>query len=113
MVGHTGVFDAAVKAIETLDACVPKVVRAVLDAGGQILLTADHGNADVMEDENGNVVTAHSLNEVPLVLISGEAGENPEKWQLKSGGKLADLAPTLLKLMGLDVPKEMTGSPLI
>ena len=113
MVGHTGVFDAAVKAIETLDACVPKVVKAVLDAGGQILLTADHGNADVMEDENGNVVTAHSLNEVPLVLISGEAGENPEKWQLKSGGKLADLAPTLLKLMGLDIPKEMTGSPLI
>ncbi len=113
MVGHTGVFDAAVKAIETLDVCVPKVVKAVLEAGGIVLLTADHGNADVMEDEDGNVVTSHSLNEVPLVLISEESGENPSKWQLRAGGKLADLAPTMLKLMELDIPKEMTGEPLI
>lgn len=113
MVGHTGVFEAAVKAIETLDECVPRVVSAVLGAGGQVLLTADHGNADVMEDDAGNVVTAHSLNEVPLVLISDEAGAAPEKWQLKSCGKLADLAPTLLKLMGLEIPMEMTGESLI
>lgn len=72
MVGHTGVMDAAVKAIETLDKCVPKIVDAVLAKGGQILLTADHGNADVMLDEEGNVVTAHSLNDVPLIYISDE-----------------------------------------
>lgn len=113
MVGHTGVFSAAVKAIEALDKCVSTVVDAVLEQGGQILLTADHGNADVMADEKGNVVTSHSLNPVPLVLISAEAEANPEKWQLKPGGKLADLAPTMLRLMDLDVPDEMTGNVLI
>ncbi len=107
MVGHTGVMDAAVKAIETLDKCVPKIVDAVLAKGGQILLTADHGNADVMLDEEGNVVTAHSLNDVPLIYISDEPVS------LKDGGRLCDLAPTLLKLMGLDIPKEMTGKPLV
>lgn len=107
MVGHTGVMDAAVKAIETLDKCAPKIVDAVLAKGGQILLTADHGNADVMLDEEGNVVTAHSLNDVPLVYISDEPVA------LKEGGRLCDLAPTLLKLMGLDIPKEMTGKPLV
>ena len=106
MVGHTGIMEAAIKAVETLDQCVPKIVEAVLSKGGQILLTADHGNADVMEDEKGNTVTAHSLNPVPLYHIA----EKPSK--LKAGGKLADVAPTLLSLMGLPVPKEMTGKNL-
>ena len=106
MVGHTGVMEAAIKAIETLNACVPKICDAILEKGGQVLLTADHGNSDVMLDEDGNVVTSHSLNQVPLIHIS----DSPKK--LKSGGKLADIAPTLLHLMGLPVPPEMTGDVL-
>ena len=111
MVGHTGVFDAAVKAIEALDSCVQKVVSAVLAAGGQILLTADHGNADCMLDESGNIVTAHSTNPVPLVHISAVPCEFRE--DLQGEAKLADIAPTMLRLMGLDVPPEMTGNCLI
>ncbi len=107
MVGHTGVMAAAVKAIETLNDCVPRIVSAILSKGGQILLTADHGNADCMIDDQGNVVTAHSLNPVPLVHIA----ENPVR--LASGGKLADIAPTMLELMGLPVPDEMTGKSLV
>lgn len=107
MVGHTGVMEAAVAAIEALDQCVPKIVDAVLEKDGQILLTADHGNADNMLNEDGSVVTAHSLNEVPLLHIAKEPA------RLKDGGKLADLAPTLLDLMGIDIPKEMTGESLV
>ena len=107
MVGHTGVFDAAVKAIEALDQCVPKVIDAVLAKGGQVLLTADHGNADEMLDSDGNVMTAHSLNEVPLINISSDAAP------LSEGGRLCDIAPTLLKLMNLEIPEEMTGTPLV
>lgn len=107
MVGHTGVMGAAVKAIETLDECVPKIVDTILAKDGQILMTADHGNADVMKDKEGNVVTAHSLNDVPLVHIA------KEPVQLASGGRLSDIAPTLLKLMHLDIPEEMTGKPLV
>ncbi len=107
MVGHTGVMEAAVEAIETLDACVPRIADKVLEKDGQILLTADHGNADEMRDEDGNTVTAHSLNPVPLVHIAKEPRE------LADGGKLADLAPTLLALMGLPVPGEMTGKVLL
>ena len=107
MVGHTGVMDAAIKAIETLDNCIPQIESAILNAGGQILLTADHGNADVMLDEKGNVVTSHSLNQVPLVHIS----KNPAA--LNEGGKLADIAPTMLELMGLEIPGEMTGVSLV
>lgn len=106
MVGHTGVMEAAVKAIEALDKCVPEIVDAILEKDGQILLTADHGNADVMLDEDGNVVTAHSLNDVPLVHIANEPVT------LKDGGRLCDIAPTLLKLMNLDIPEEMTGESL-
>ena len=98
MVGHTGIMEAAVRAIETLDACVPKIVDAVLSKGGQILLTADHGNADCMIDDAGNVVTAHSLNPVPLVHIA----EKPVS--LADGGRLCDIAPTMLRLMGLSIP---------
>lgn len=108
MVGHTGVFEATVKAIETLDGCVQQIVDAVLAAGGQILLTADHGNADEMLDADGHVVTAHSTNPVPLVHISTE----PATF-LKDSGKLADIAPTLLHLMDLAVPLEMTGDCLV
>jgi len=107
MVGHTGIMEAAVSAIEALDDCIPKIADAVLAKGGQILLTADHGNADCMIDENGNIVTAHSTNPVPLVHIAEHAR------QLKDGGILADLAPTLLNLMGIDIPAEMSGKSLI
>ncbi len=107
MVGHTGVMKAAIEAIETLDKCVPKIADAILAKDGQILLTADHGNADVMLDKDGNVVTAHSLNDVPLVHIANHPS------QLKDGGRLSDIAPTILKLMGLDIPEEMTGKPLV
>ncbi|MFR8235940.1 MAG: 2,3-bisphosphoglycerate-independent phosphoglycerate mutase [Anaerovoracaceae bacterium] len=108
MVGHTGKFDAAVKAIEAIDQCVGKIVPVILEAGGQILLTADHGNADDMLDSSGNPVTAHSLNPVPLVHIA----ETPVS-SLAGGGRLCDIAPTMLKLMGLSIPPEMTGKPLI
>ena len=108
MVGHTGVFDAAVAAVEALDGCVGRIVDAVLRAGGQILLTADHGNADQMLDEEDNVVTAHSTNQVPLVHIAAEP-----VCGFKEGGKLADIAPTLLTLMELPVPAEMSGDCLI
>ena len=107
MVGHTGVMEAAIKAIETLNDCVPRVVNAVLAQGGQVLLTADHGNADVMLDHDNNVVTAHSLNQVPLVYISDTPRE------LAAGGKLADLAPTMLTLMDIPIPEEMTGNVLV
>ena len=112
MVGHTGVFDAAVKAVETLDGCVDMITQAVLRKGGQILLTADHGNADCMIDDEGNAVTAHSTNPVPLVHISGDPCQFTD--DAKDGiGKLADIAPTLLELMGLTAPPEMTGECLV
>ena len=112
MVGHTGVFDAAVRAVETLDGCVAQITEKVLHAGGQILLTADHGNADYMLDDNGNIVTSHSTNPVPLVHISEEPCTFTE-YARKGEGKLADIAPTMLRLMGLAVPAEMTGTCLV
>ena len=107
MVGHTGIMEAAVKAIEALDKCVPRIADAVLAKDGTILLTADHGNADDMIDDEGNAVTAHSLNPVPLVNIANKPH------QLKDGGRLADLAPTLLDLMDIPQPEEMTGQSLL
>ena len=107
MVGHTGIIEAAVKAIETVDACVARVADAVLAKGGQILLTADHGNSDEMLDPEGNTVTAHSTNPVPLLLIGAD-----EKVSIAEG-KLADLAPTLLDMMGIPQPVEMTGKSLL
>lgn len=112
MVGHTGSFKAAVEAIEALDKCISKIVEKILAIGGQLLLTADHGNADYMLDEKGNVVTSHSTNQVPLVYI----GNNPynfNDYAKSNSGKLADLAPTILTLMELKVPEEMSGSSLI
>ncbi|MCQ2565728.1 MAG: 2,3-bisphosphoglycerate-independent phosphoglycerate mutase [Clostridia bacterium] len=105
MVGHTGVFDAAVKAVEAVDSCVGKVAEAMSKAGGKILLTADHGNADKMYDEEGKVVTAHSTNPVPIVLVGGEGK--------LTDGALCDLAPTMLTLMNIPVPEEMEGKSLL
>lgn len=108
MVGHTGVFDAAVSAIEMLDGLVQQIAERVLSKDGQILLTADHGNADYMLDDNDNVVTKHSLSPVPLCHIANE----PSPFNVPHG-KLADIAPTLLTLMKLDVPQEMKGEVLV
>ena len=107
MVGHTGVFDAAVKAIEAVDEGVGKVVDAILEMDGQCLLTADHGNVDQMLDADGvTPFTAHSTNPVPLAMIG-------HKGKLAEGGVLADIAPTLLAMMGLPQPEEMTGKSLL
>ncbi len=111
MVGHTGVFDAAVKAVEAVDRCVGRIAQAMSAVGGRILLTADHGNADDMLDHQGNPVTAHSTNPVPLAYIASE--EETSKIRFREGGKLSDIAPTILTLMGLPVPPEMTGDVLI
>ena len=108
MVGHTGVFDAAVSAIETLDGLVQQIVDRVLEKDGQILLTADHGNADYMLDDKDNVVTKHSLSPVPLCHIANE----PRAFKVPHG-KLADISPTLLTLMGLEVPAGMHGEVLV
>lgn len=109
MVGHTGVIDAAVKAVGTVDECVKKVLDKILEMGGSALLTADHGNADKLLAEDGSSFTAHTTNPVPVVLVS----EKYKNAKLIEGGVLADLAPTLLTVMGLPVPKEMTGKSLI
>jgi 2,3-bisphosphoglycerate-independent phosphoglycerate mutase len=104
MVGHTGVWSAAIKAVETVDACVQRVVTTALANGYTIFLTADHGNADYMINEDGSPNTAHTLNPVPFFIIDRE-------WKGKlSPGKLADLAPTILKMMGIKIPEEMTGT---
>jgi 2,3-bisphosphoglycerate-independent phosphoglycerate mutase len=107
MVGHTGVFTAVMKAVETVDACVEKIVNAGLENGYTIFLTADHGNADYMINEDGSPNTAHSLNLVPFFII-----DKDWKGSIKPG-KLGDLAPTILKVMGLEIPAEMTGDVLI
>jgi len=107
MVGHTGVFSAAIKAAETVDSCVEKVVSAALANGYTVFLTADHGNADYMINEDGTPNTAHTLNLVPFFIIDKE-------WKgIIKPGKLGDLAPTILTMMQLPVPKEMTGNVLI
>jgi len=106
MVGHTGVWDAVIKAVETVDSCVEKVVTAALENGYTVFLTADHGNADYEINEDGSPNTAHSLNLVPFFIIDKE-------WKGKlSPGKLGDLAPTILTVMRLPVPVEMTGQIL-
>ena len=109
MVGHTGVIPAAIKAVGTVDECVQKVLDKILEMGGSALLTADHGNADRLLSEDGSPFTAHTTNPVPVVLVS----EKYKNAQLRGDGVLADLAPTLLTVMGLPVPKEMTGKSLI
>ncbi len=105
MVGHTGVFDAAVKAVETVDTCVGKVVKATGDMGGISIITADHGNADKMVAEDGTPYTAHTTNLVPFMIVGADVKLEP--------GRLADIAPTMLDIMGYDKPEEMTGKSLI
>jgi len=107
MVGHTGVWEAAIKAVETVDKCVERVVTAALNNGYTIFLTADHGNADYMINQDGTPNTAHTLNPVPFFIIDNEWRGNI------NAGKLGDLAPMILKMMNLPIPKEMTGEILI
>ena len=108
MVGHTGVFDAAVKAVETVDECVGSLYDAVMDNGGTLFVTADHGNADQMEEPDGSPFTAHTTNKVPFICVN--CGDNVE---LREGGKLSDIVPTMLKVMNLPQPEEMTGTSII
>jgi 2,3-bisphosphoglycerate-independent phosphoglycerate mutase len=108
MVGHTGVLQAAIKACETVDTLVGQIVDAVRAAGGAVLLTADHGNAELMVKNDGSVHTAHTLNPVPFILIDDQRRDA----RLRQGS-LADIAPTLLDLLGLDPPPEMTGCSLL
>ena len=106
MVGHTGVFDAAVKAVETVDVCVGRLTEAVQKMGGVTLITADHGNADKMTEPDGSPFTAHTTNPVPF-LVSGM------DCKLREGGRLADISPTMLHILGIEQPTEMTGKSLI
>lgn len=106
MVGHTGVIEAAVAAVETVDACLGRVVEAVQATGGALLITADHGNADEMLEPDGSPDTAHSLNPVPVIVTA-------EGVTLRDGGILADVAPTVLDLLGLEQPAAMTGTSLL
>lgn len=109
MVGHTGVFEAAVKAVNTVDECVQKVIDKILSLGGSAIVTADHGNADKMLEGDGSPFTAHTTNPVPLIVI----GKEYKGKKLLDGGILADIAPTLLDMMNISAPKEMTGKSLI
>ena len=106
MVGHTGVFEAAVKAVEAVDDCVGKIVSAVIAKGGAAIITADHGNADKMIDDDGSPFTAHTTNPVPFCVIGYDC-------KLREGGVLADIAPTMLKILGLSQPEEMSGKSII
>lgn len=106
MVGHTGVFEAAVAACEAVDECLGKVCEKVRELGGTVLITADHGNADVMLASDGTPFTAHSTNPVPFIVYNHEC-------ELREGGVLADIAPTMLKLLGIEQPASMTGKSII
>ena len=106
MVGHTGVIPAAIKAVSVVDDCIGEVYEKVLELGGTMLITADHGNAEEELDEEGNPFTAHTTNVVPLIVTNSHL-------ELKEGGKLGDLAPTILQLLGLPVPEEMDGQSLL
>jgi 2,3-bisphosphoglycerate-independent phosphoglycerate mutase len=107
MVGHSGVFDAAVKACEAVDNCVEAVIKTALENDYTTILIADHGNSDMMINEDGSPNTAHTTNLVPFILV-----DKSKQIEVKDG-KLGDLAPTILKLMGIDIPSEMTGEILI
>ena len=106
MVGHSGMLEPTIKAVEATDECVGKVVEAVHAAGGVCIITADHGNADMVFDENGNPHTAHTTNPVPFIVTKQDI-------ELRNDGILADIAPTMLSLLNLEKPEEMTGSTLI
>ena len=106
MVGHTGIFDAAVQAVETVDACVGRVIDAVLENGGSAIITADHGTAEKMIAEDGTPHTAHTTNPVPLILVADQVVGVRD-------GKLSDIAPTMLELLGVPKPEEMTGESVV
>lgn len=107
MVGHTGVFDAAVKAVEAVDECVGSLYEAVMENGGTLFITADHGNADMMMEPDGSAFTAHTTFEVPFIVC------NCGDVELREGGKLSDIVPTMLKVMDVPQPAEMTGTSII
>ena len=116
MVGHTGNMNATIKAIETVDKCIGQIVNATGEMGGSILITADHGNAELMKGPEGEPWTAHTINKVPLILIEGEKRKIPNmgnEINLRDNAGLADIAPTLLQLLNLPIPREMTGKSLI
>ena len=109
MVGHTGVLEAAKKALEAVDTCVGKALEALLEVDGQMFLCADHGNAEQLIDyETGVPFTAHTINPVPFILINYDPA-----YTLKEGGRLADIVPTLIEMMGMEKPAEMTGESLL
>ena len=109
MVGHTGVLEAAVKAVEAVDECVGKAVAAIKEVDGVLFICADHGNAEYMIDENdGEPFTAHTTNPVPFILVNYDS-----KYTLREGGCLADIVPTLIQIMGKEQPVEMTGKSLL
>jgi 2,3-bisphosphoglycerate-independent phosphoglycerate mutase len=110
MVGHTGIYEAAVKAVEVVDGCVGEIVNRILSLGGAVLLTADHGNAEKMQDsDTGQPHTAHTTNPVPFTLITSDR----KSYRLREDGILADVAPTVLELMHIPQPEAMTGRTLI
>ena len=106
MIGHTGIYEAIRKAVTAVDTCVEKVVEAAKAMGYAILITADHGNADYAVNEDGTPNTAHSLNDVPFIVVNADV-------ESVKNGKLADVAPTILKLMGIEQPAAMTGEALV
>ena len=109
MVGHTGVESAAIQAVEAVDECVGKAVEALKEVDGQMFICADHGNAEQLVDyETGEPYTAHTTNPVPFILVNADPS-----YTLREGGCLADIAPTLIELMGMEQPKEMTGKSLL
>jgi 2,3-bisphosphoglycerate-independent phosphoglycerate mutase len=109
MVGHSGKIEPTVKAVEVVDACLGRIETAVRARGGAMLITADHGNAEMMIDPaTGGPHTAHTTNPVPFIVVS----ENASQFTLKPGGSLRDISPTVLGMLGLDEPEEMTGTDL-
>ena len=105
MVGHTGVMDAAIKAVEAVDICLGKIKEKIDELGGTLIVTADHGNADYMLDEKDTIITSHSSSLVPFIIC--------KKGIKLRDGKLGDIMPTILKLMNIPIPNEMTGDILI
>jgi 2,3-bisphosphoglycerate-independent phosphoglycerate mutase len=116
MVGHTGQIEATITAIQTVDHCLGRLLGSISKAGGTAIITADHGNAEYMLDEEGNPWTAHTTNPVPFILVEGEAIKIPghgTNVQMRSNGKLADIAPTILEILQIPQPPEMTGRSLL
>jgi 2,3-bisphosphoglycerate-independent phosphoglycerate mutase len=116
MVGHTGKIDACVTAIETVDRCLGRLLQSISQVGGTAIIIADHGNAEYLRDEQGNPWTAHTTNPVPFILVEGEGAKIPghgTEVTLRSDGCLADIAPTILDILQIPQPSEMTGRSMI